>query len=202
MPTSVSSFFEWQGENLQIPVQFYWTDDGNIRCQSCPESPTWCMHIEMLTTENGDAEPIWLGEEELNFDLQIPLFPTSGLWVKARLVYVGKLNAYKVGIDTEESTENLRMGYLHQGEGRGVIRNMILDWFDGVFGDNTNLKCMSASHKPLQEMAWVEAMRDKNKRIKNLWSVWDTHSCIACTVSPDSFSDLVPDASSTRRSVF
>ena len=203
VPRPAGTFFEWQGENLQIPVQFAWTDDGNIRCQSCPESPTWCMHVEMLTIENGDAEPIWeMGENEAMFGLQIPMFPTKDLWARAELVYVGKVDAYTVGIDTDESTENIRMGFLHRGEGRNVIRQMILDWFDGQFGASTNLQCMSASHKVSSEIAWIDAMRDDNKRILNYWSVWDTHSCIYCKNGEGDMSDLIPDASSTRRPVF
>lgn len=199
--TPPASFFSWQSKDSWEPTEFYWTDDGNIVCQACPSTPNWCMHIELLTIENGDANPIWeMGE--LLWSIQIPLFPTANLWTRASLKYVTKVDAYAVGISTDEATENIQMGYLHRGEGRNVIRQMILDWFDGQFGRSTTLTCMSSSHKPFQELQWQEAMKDDNRRIKNLWSVWDTHSCIACSVSPDAFDDLVPDGSSTRRPVF
>lgn len=204
VPRSAGSFFEWKSENSWGPTQYAWTDDGNIRCQGCPESPTWCMHVELLTVENGDAEPMWqLFSEDAAFGLQIPMFPTKNLWARASLMYVGKVDAYKVGIDAEEFTESIQIGFLHHGEGRNVIRQMILDWFDGQFGMSKTLKCMSASHKVTAEMYWVEAMQDDNKRIQNLWSVWDTHSCIDCnSLAAGDMSDLVPDASSTRRPVF
>ena len=198
------SFFDYKSENASVPFHFYWTDVGSIRCQMCDDTPDWCMHIEMLTIENGDAESLWkYGEDEAMFSVQVPMFPTNGLWARAELMYVGKFDAYKVGIDAEEFTENIRIGFLHRGEGRNVIRQMILDWFDGQFGMSKTIKCMSASHKVSSEIAWVDAMRDDNKRILNYWSVWDTHSCIYCKNGADTdMSDLVPDASSTRRPVF
>ena len=141
-------------------------------------------------------------QDEAMLGLQIPIFPTKSLWARGELLYVGKFDAYKVGIDTDESTQSVHIGFLHRGEGRNVIRQMILDWFDGQFGASTTVKCRSASHKPLQELQWTQAMKDDNKRIQNLWSVWDTHSCIACIGLVGDMSDLVPDGSSTRRPVF
>jgi hypothetical protein len=203
MVAPTSSFFEWTSKDAWIPTQFCWTDDGNIECQACPDTPVWCMHIERLTIENGDAEFMWqnFGEESA-FGLQIPMFPTKSLWTRAELRYVSKVNAYIVFIQTEEGTEHVQMGYLHQGEGRNVIRQMILDWFDGRYGMSTTIKCVSASHKVSSEMAWVDAMKDDNKRILNFWSVWDTHTCVYCKNGEGDISDLIPDASSTRRPVF
>lgn len=205
VPASSSPLsWTWQSKDSFNPTRFHLRDDHHIVCDDCA-SPTgddvlWCMHIELLTIENGDADWIWSWAP--TFEVMIPMFPTSGLWVRASLRLVEKYDACVVSIETDESTEHIRMGFLHEGEGRNVIRQMILDWFDGQFGASTDLKCMSASHKLSSEVVWGDAMRDANKRILNFWSVWDTHTCVYCRNGEGDISDLIPDASSTRRPVF
>ena len=56
MAVPTLSSFEWEAQGSWEPHVFSWTADGNIRCISCDK--IWCMHIEQLTTENGDADQI------------------------------------------------------------------------------------------------------------------------------------------------
>lgn len=159
----------------------------------------WCTHIEGAVRDNADSEAIFDANEELGF-LEIPMFPSLNLWARVRLALNVKLEAYKVYMDWDGNppTDSNFLGFLHHGEGRMVIRSMILNFFEGEV-NLSSLACKSSAHKMRQEIDWQKSLNDPNKRIPQLWSVYQNGACIACTMSAGEWADLVPDAGEGRK---
>lgn len=195
------SFREDEDVEGIVELGFWAMPNGHIHCETCGNlNVPWCEHCEKLVRANGDAEAVWLENRPSIHHIEVPMFPNLNMWRRTELVFVPRLDAYKMTIATPNMTEPYTvLGFLHEGEGRMVMRSMILDWF--VAFAPSDLMCRASSHKFRQEMKWQDDMKDHNKAIVQRWSVWSNGVCTGCTMADD-WADLIPEDASGKRSVF
>jgi hypothetical protein len=174
-------------------------NNGHLNCHACGQY--WCEHINKSIVENEDSKVLFFKPDNAalgSVDVEVPMMPTSNQWAHVTLEPAQDFPglAFEVILpetDARNSDGELHMlGYLHPGEGRYVIRSMIYDWFRGEVPLET-LKCSSRSHKFMQQMRWEQDMADEHKQVAQLWSVWTTGSCLACSFNTDGLDDLIPD---------
>lgn len=159
-------------------------------CETCNEP--WCEHIEDFIRHNADAEFWWVPVPTNERLIMVPIVPTAALWVTMRLEYKEKVAAYAVSFDDEAFVHFL--GFVHRGEGRYVLRSMMIDWFWGHV-DTSTFKCDAFSHGYKREMMWQHAMQKRSTSFPQLFSLWRTKMCVAChnSTAGDDWDDLIPD---------
>jgi hypothetical protein len=190
--TAIRAFFEWKSERDRLTYDFMAMPNGHIACEVCSAS-LWCEHIEQMIKANGDAGVIFEdftpgGVEDLR--IEVPMFPTSNLWQPVVLTPHKKITAYFVDLDVDSASYEL--GFLNPGEGRVVLRSMVLSWFAGMVETST-LQCKSKSHGFPAQKAWEQNMKDEGARALSLFAVWQQGTCPHCLRQLND-PDLVPDA--------
>lgn len=174
---------------------FWRTDSGALECRECQDS-IWCAHIEEVIKSNLDAETI----SDLDEQIKVPIFPTAAMWANCLLDYIQKLESFKVYFipehvrvdDIAKRNYDGFIGFLGKGEGRGVIRSMILDWFKGTV-DTEGMLCPMSSHGFAAQVRWERDMQDPTKAFIQQWAVWSTSKCLGCSGTAAAFDDLIPD---------
>lgn len=182
-----------------IGLDIWALPNGHLACDNCEGKP-WCEHIETLVRENADAEILWQDEGEPYdaLELEIPVFPTANLWGRVVLEKSQRISlAYRASffIRPGITADGVFLGHIHGGEGRYVLRSMLLDYFQGAIDPRT-LKCNAGVHTFKQEMKWQSDMKDPNTAIMQYWSVWVNKTCIGCAIDASDWADLIPDAKS------
>lgn len=166
--------------------------NGHIKCLDC--KTYWCKHLQACVLDNSDSELIW-EDPKSDVILEVPMIPTHNQWARMSLITTDlPTPTYEVNYVDADTGALHELGFLHPGEGRGVLRSMMFDWFTG-FVDPREIACRASSHKFVQQMQWEEDMKKGGSRqMAQLWCAWQSRSCLNCTWStPDP--DLIPDAS-------
>jgi hypothetical protein len=165
--------------------------DGSVTCQNHPKK-NWCEHIQFLVENDLDSSSIF--EPYLYHILQIPMMPSLGLWTKIRLDPVNAITAYSVTNLGFSGNRDDFLGMIHPGEGRRVIRLMMLDWFKGHV-DYENLICPSSKHSYIAEMVFKsDARQGLTRWLPQVWSIWEAGCCLICSgILNEDFGDLVPE---------
>lgn len=173
-------------------------DNGHLRCDE--DKTYWCAHIEFGVRNGLDVEFIWnyLDRFESNewLPIEVPMVPNHNQWAAVHLSIrkIGGMPVLNVNLLQPNGDDEVFLGFLANGEGRLVLRSMVYDWFRGVV-DVDSLKCMSRSHKFVEQMKWQDDMKDEQRGPAQLWSVWQTGNCLSCTYDASSgIDDLIPDA--------
>jgi hypothetical protein len=168
----------------------------HITCLECDQ--VWCAHLANITRENLDTEFIW-GEENaelvLRQSIQVPIVPTMSMWAEVTLTLNDRLKAYMVEFDS------VFIGFIHRGEGRGVLRSMMIDWFRGT--DFAAKECIQIGHSYKAQMVWQRDMQpnaNEGRKFSQQWSVFTTGRCLVCNGEADDFSDLAPEDDKQSRS--
>lgn len=169
--------------------------NGHLLCEY--HNTYWCIDIEDFVKSGADAELVWMNYPDETM-IEVPIIPTSNLWASVwlRKPDAAPVQMYRVGFQQEDNVETVFMGFLHVGEGRSVMRNMILDWFSGT-QDIENLVCQSRGHGYKENKRWEHDKKYPALYMAQLWSVWRTRNCLSCTFDAASNKDLVPDAGPT-----
>lgn len=172
-----------------------------LRCEDCEQ--VWCEHIEKFILEGQDAEIMWNvielkfeREEDLDivepYEMPVPIIATKNLWAECRVSPDGKMeDTFLIGIMVKDEPQFV--GYLHKGEGRAVIRGMLLEFFRGSYFDD--MTCENPFHNFQAEVAWQTAKKSPVDSVVEQWSVWTTGKCLTCKTNSDQedFSDLIPE---------
>jgi hypothetical protein len=163
-----------------------------LRCLRCNE--TWCEHVASVVTDAEDAVTLWedLEKDDGDADLLIPLYPSGGIWVLTALRAVPDFaSARMILLHNEQESSTYELGFLSRGDGRGVVRSILIDWFSGMYGEEKR-RCPLTSHGYREEMAYAENM--KSIPFYENWSIWHDGKCLSCArgVDTQDFSDLIP----------
>lgn len=178
---------------------FWALTDGHIKCEMC--NNFWCGHIRAALLDNADSTELFSPCQE-RINVEIAMVPSLNLWTKVCL-YVDTrfptVPTYQVGHRGMNGDRNDFIGFINEGEGRFIIREMIFDWFRGAI-DLDKLLCQNASHKYKAQMNWVQHMKDSKMYLSEYWAVWMNGACLTC-LAPDqqqSDDDLIPDPGKGR----
>lgn len=180
-------------------TSFLIKDDGFVECRLC--HLPWCPHVQDIIEKNADEVTLWsetgLHRYVVPVRVQVPIIPTSVVWMEVELEFSPKVNGYKVYMN-EAPVQGEFLGFIHKGEGRNVLRSLFLDWFLSSV-DVTGLRCKSSGHSYKAQKRWDSDM-NKNGRVSQFLSVWKTGKCLGC-VGPEMFDpDLIPDDDSKKAS--
>lgn len=175
---------------------------GFVKCGNCEE--LWCDHIKKVVIENLDSSIIWhqvskLPEDEpidTVINIQVPIYPSANkwgrVWLQRSKVVPAAVEMY---LDREQSKTSVDefIGYLNQGDGRGVMRGLLFDWFEGAHPQWKDMTCGNAGHSFQNEMAYQQNIKNGLKIIE-AWSIFTDDGCLSCTMTAHAnFDDLIPD---------
>lgn len=171
---------------------------GHLFCDVC--KTLWCDHIEEYVRNFEDADLIWDQHPEAQ-TIEVPIVPTANVWQEAGLDPPpdGKKNyhltIYWESMDKKKQLfkEQAFIGFVHPGEGRFTIREMILDWFIGQMHTLLSESCDAPGHGYHEEVRWVDDMRDENRALVQKWTLWSTGKCLGCTYDPSRNDAFIPD---------
>lgn len=162
-------------------------DDGSIRCLVCELN--WCPHTEGSVTNRLDSEIIWdfVNWARKSLLVEIPVFPSEGFWESVDL-RPDKGTIKRMHIQWPATGEWL--GFLNPGEGRGIIRELMIDFVRSKVSPNTI--CPAGHHSVEAEAVW-QADQKTNRRHIQMWSLFKTGWCLYCRRYNGTSSDLIPN---------
>jgi hypothetical protein len=165
--------------------------NGHLLCELC--STYWCLHVEDYVKTGDDADFIWSDYPNPQ-QLEVPIIPTSNLWATVLLTKPenAKATMYRVEYFQTIAGDPEFIGFIHPGEGRAVMRSVLLDWFTGTKAF-PSMDCTSRGHGFTQITRLQKDMKNPGMKIAQQWSIWATGKCLGCTFSAANNSDLVPD---------
>lgn len=178
---------------------FYVKESGFLECDDC--GSIWCVHLEKLIRENKDALSLWENstEEDEGQVVKVPIVPSLQIWTDIELInYRPDMRK----IQPHESSQFIWLeirddwGFLQVGEGRKVLRDIILTKFVAAFPNTP--KCKSSSHGPAQEKYFQE----NGKQFFFKWISASTGMCPPCrsrSVNVGEDPDLIPESDSPFR---
>lgn len=176
----------------------------------CPEDEScWCDHIDQVVRMGLDANSI---RDDCNGNLiqylEVPVFPTDGIFGRV-FIHPRKSGTFDVNLNQPmdvASTKRMKrangphLGLLCPGEGRMVLRNMIIDWLQGITPEPPTpvTTCGSFRHGYQRKMDFTTIMKfgDHRSRMIEAWCLyWYTkcHGCLAEEGPSVQFdADLIP----------
>lgn len=187
MSTTSRTYFEIAGIGDGYSLD---RDTGLVECLE--DGRVWCEHVQEATTTNKDAVFVW-GEENEELrptqKVYVPIVPTANLWAVCDLELNEKVHAYSVTFMSQF------IGFIHRGEGRGVLRSMLVDWFLGFAGHDKTKSCPNPNHTFAAQKMWERDFKLGGGRVfAQRWSVMTTDKCLGCAGVSDGFDpDLIPD---------
>jgi hypothetical protein len=183
---------------------------GLLMCSKHRETD-WCQHIQIAVLDGDDAEIIWDPADDVGLPdfIMVPVVPSRKQW--ARVDFGDGLHESEavkcylrpetVEIDVQPEELDF-LGFLNRGEGRGVLRQMIIDNLQLLVAQKKPI-CNSTRHGYKAELLWGEDMKrtwTEVEKIAQYWSVINTQQCLTCSTShASSWDDLIPDASTKPR---
>lgn len=166
---------------------------GTLACSRC--TPNWCEHIQRVVTDGLDATSVWdhvISNPTLP-NVTVPILPSKNLWLTVQLLRpenpVGSITSAKVKIShpkpiprRPESEEVL--GFIAEGEGRNVLRQMLLDWFEPLVPPDGHVLsdgCKNLHHSPSTQYKLVNEVRGSQvNKFANAWTNYHFQKCIIC----------------------
>lgn len=205
-----------KAKTLDFSRTFVWHDsegshllldhkDGYLKCSECGlESWNWCPHIEDSVRAHADAESIWnIQDEQLPHFIEVPMYPSAMLWAPVELRKSDLIpTALRIVFYEEAPKLPIDLGFINPGDGRLVMRSMLIEYFESQIMRGRPFACESSSHGYKQEMKWQDNCRT-NLRIFEYWSIYRNKVCLACWDDIMNFSkDLVPSSEKEKFSSF
>lgn len=173
-------------------------DDG-VALKCLDHADSWCDHLEAAITEGADSVEIFSEEhsEIAAFVCVVPIFPTYNIFDSVVLTWIPfAVPALQVSrIESDPITES-DFGILAEGDGRRVIREMLLnDFIAKVNNADLPIVCKSKSHKFAEEMQLAKNVQSDRMTLIERWCVAKIGKCLTCFTrsTGEDFSDLVPD---------
>jgi hypothetical protein len=169
---------------------------GFLKCNDCAEN--WCRHIELAINQNEDAETLWqifdkeLDDEGGSLSIYVPISPKNKLWAvvdfQRSALIPGVMNAFLV----RPERPPIMLGFFNRGDGRLVMRSVILDWFMSL---DSYPECADGTHGWQAERNWQANLLNSTTKWYEYWCVYFYEKCLTCfqkNMNLD-FSDLIPD---------
>lgn len=160
----------------------------------------WCDHIRSCI--EGEDDATWCFDPGA---LIVPMFPTSDMYAEVRIDDKVTAGGRRLLIPVQDggnySPDQDFVGFISPGEGRKVIRSMLLNWAEAKVrrpGDPDGAECRSSMHgvtaeNRLKQMYQnAQSKQSRNMQAINTWSVADVGVCVMCAATASS-PDLVPD---------
>lgn len=159
---------------------------GSITCNKHPASGGgWCEDIEWALGRRLDASDVW--EHGMSVDpwlphVTVPIMPSKQLWAIVRLHKLDNnlLRAVKTEPHRRDSGELQSLGFISKGEGRMILREMILDWFQ-EFLDIDKHRCRSIEHTARKTMLVSQDCNSSSVAVFiNCWTMYHFDECEYC----------------------
>jgi hypothetical protein len=175
--------------------------DGALRC-GCVGfiGKSWCNHLQHAIVTSLDAMPSGPISAHVEFvkypdHMLIPIFPTKGTRDSGfQVVLIGPVEddgsrAVRLADCMNELNDPELLGWIFPGEGRHVIRSMILEWVRGQYQSTT--ACKSPVHKNYN---WSKGDKRadplESRELLDLFTLVKYGECSSC----HQFSDANADA--------
>lgn len=160
------------------------TVPGYLKCGVC--SAIWCTHIRDIIQRGEDASSMWEEFHSEQWDLvSIPLVPTDSIHIVTILEPISEEIDYALSVsvhlpgDTPSKLSPF-LGHINEGEGRSVIREMIIDWFEPEV-EKPQEKCLSHRHDRSRDYHLYKHLNGNyNKRYSNQWTLHFFRLCMKC----------------------
>lgn len=187
------------------------TRDGGLSCAMHAASGPWCDDLLEALNLRLDAPVVWSHGVTLDPwqpNIKVPIMPSKQLWAIVRLTpmqdasveSITSLRATKWA-PNKRDTEPVTLGFISEGEGRMILREMILDWFRPML-DPTQHQCLSMKHTGMKTMKLAEDFRTSDGVItfQHCWLMYHFSECGYCwgggmrVPAPRFPPDLIPNA--------
>jgi hypothetical protein len=152
---------------------------------------------------NLDADHLWK-DYPIAENLIIPVVPTSQVFIKVKL---SGMNADSAALtitmdDIGARKDDVFVGFLNPGEGRGIIRQHIINWFDVKFASIR--QCNFQSHGPKAEAEWQARSVRSSTNFLDRYSVWSFGMCVFCftRTGDQDDEDLIPQDDDKKTSLW
>lgn len=183
------------------------TKVGLLVCMK--DETAWCDHIDQVVKMGLDAKSIRADctEQEVMY-LEVPVFPTDGIFGRVFL-HPRKSGTFDVNLNEPidvVTTKKMKrakgphLGILCPGEGRVILRNMILDWLQGITPEPPTpvTTCSSFRHGYQRKLDFTTIMKFGHPRARMIeaWCLYWYTKCYGCLTeegpSIEFDSDLIP----------
>lgn len=174
---------------------------GYLACRRCVSY--WCAHVEKAMKEGLDAHFVFADLREVgDYHLGVPIVPSRNIYAE---VWAEKWRSDSLKtwlISPQDATQNqmfgdhgIFLGFLNEGEGRNVLRQMILAEFASDFVEiEPQGKCKSPSHNVFTQKAIELACNnDAGARVANGWCMRFYNKCVSCFAAEGASNDFDPD---------
>lgn len=188
-------------EKAYEAVQISENKTGWLNC-SAHKDKAWCIHIENAVKGHHDSG-LWTNVELHQRQIVVPIVPSRNQWAIVEFDIEdcppGAVKVWWVPGWMENVSHARFLGFIHEGEGRQVLRTTLMDTLNAEIAGGS-LKCLHGQHSYKAQMAWEQAVTEGTKNgVAEYWSVFNTHKCITCASNTtDDFSDLIPDPGGKR----
>ena len=177
---------------------------GYLKCNDCND--VWCQHLEDSIKHHEDSAVLF---HRVNQDstrtVQVPIYPTGNLWCEVQVEPSAIPGALTVWRGKQPLSDGPWVGFINPGDGRLVMRQMILDAFDAEVEANLHsntthptTKCPAMGHSYQREQYLRQNMLRDSTQLFELWCIQEHGACLACWSATTGWdkqdiSDLVPD---------
>lgn len=171
--------------------------NGDVHCNQCTDE-VWCVHVKRDFVNHADSALIWHkannGEYLTSLVLLVPMFPESGnIWVEVDLRFrdssaLLSVPIYSAWISNPTISQSTCIGYITPGEGRAVIRNLIIEFMRASGNPG---ECKSPAHNYAAQMQWERDKRTSRAHAQ-IFSVWWFGKCLSCVKGSVLDDDLIP----------
>lgn len=192
----------------QTIVYEYDITTGQLKCTECVGSPIWCLHVRGLVRDGKDLSNFWptndlvAPEYNVNCKVYVPVFPDANHWTYVELVaYSGPGGAARYQILWEDYplkyvdengtiSPSPVVGFLNRGEGRQVIRSILIEY---MWGDpRRSYECKAAHHGYAQQKAFEANIAQTPEYYYEAWSIYMTNQCLVCNTITGLDPNLIP----------
>jgi hypothetical protein len=179
---------------------------GHLTCRV--DNTLWCGHIEQVIKEHQDADAIQSVHGGSQF-VSVPLVPSQGVyamvWLDRQEREHWLAKAYlqsptKALPDRTATGDDMFIGFLSAGEGRAILRRMIIQEFSKDMYPEMLVTCESLYHSVNRRLYMVEKVKASLlDQLLEAWSMQWYKRCSLCFVeeqsNPPKWDDsLIPDA--------
>lgn len=163
---------------------------GNLSCSgvNC-RAAVWCEHIQEVITSGHDAPSVWahgFSVDPWTPFVDVPVMPTQEIWAKVRLDQASdsvlKVNLHAPPQRNPPDGYSPFIGFISEGEGRAVIRQMLIGWFEPWYNQHSrDVPCGSIHHTPGRTMQVIR-QGDANpvNKFINAWTLFFFQQCMIC----------------------
>lgn len=165
-------------------------NSGHLVCMICSE--LWCPHIHEIVKDGTDAPFIRKHIGKSAF-VSVPLVPTlsvhASVWLvpmprdefRAKAYLLSPGNALR---ECQATGDDIFLGFITSGEGRLVLRRMILAFFEADMGPDMEVPCLSMNHDWGRKAQIATMLRDDGvqRQLIEAWHIKWYKKCSVCFI--------------------